>query len=57
LAAFKPKYDKAAVCLAFDRAALLTHFDLPFRAWETLAHYPPEGVGIRQRAAAPAHLS
>lgn len=54
LAEFAPKYDKAADCLAKDRAALLTHFDFPAEHWKHLRTSNPiesvfATVRLRQR--------
>jgi len=54
LAEFKSKYDKAAACLAKDRAVLLTHFDFPAEHWKHLRTTNPiesvfATVRLRQR--------
>jgi putative transposase len=54
LAEFAPKYDKAADCLAKDRAVLLTHFDFPAAHWKHLRTSNPiesvfATVRLRQR--------
>ena len=51
---FAPKYDKAATCLAKDRAVLLTHFDFPAEHWKHLRTSNPiesvfATVRLRQR--------
>src|SRR3954464_5587967 len=36
IAAYQPKYDKAAACLAKDRHALLAFYDFPAEHWKHL---------------------
>ena len=36
IAAYQPKYDKAAACLAKDRQALLAFYDFPAEHWKHL---------------------